>query len=73
MKKNHFLLTIIEVFLKNQIIDEHINQFESLLTKAAAATSYKPRTEIGGDSLKYDMMTRTYNSPILTQIMIFLD
>lgn len=32
------------ISLKNQIIDEHINQFESLVTKAAAATFYKPRT-----------------------------
>lgn len=25
MKRKHFLLTIIKVFFKNQIIDEHIN------------------------------------------------
>lgn len=33
------------ISLKNQIIDKHINHFESLLTKAAAATFYKSRTK----------------------------
>lgn len=39
MKRKHFLLTLMKVFFKNQIIDEHINQLESLLTTIAPASS----------------------------------
>ena len=59
------------ISLKNQIIGEH-NQFESLLTKAAAATFYKSRTKNMRKPIK-NMMTTACNSPILTQVMSFLD
>lgn len=72
MKRRHILFTIIKVFKKkNQITGEH-NQFESLLTKAAAATFYKSRTKNMRKPIK-NMMTTTCNSPILTQVMSFLD
>lgn len=49
MKKKHFLLVIMinawyKYFLKNQIIDAHINQFESILTKAVVARTKNMRT-----------------------------
>lgn len=55
MKRKYFLLTVMKVFFKNQIIDEHINQLESLLTKTASASFSIFRAKTLSDSLKYDV------------------